>query len=180
MDQHHDQFSRPRTDAAWDEQRQQHAKLLRASLEAEIAELEAKLAPRSLDEIMGALSRCLTLTAPTGMTAEDRTEWLTIAAPELADLPSMLFDDACAHARRTCDHPAKIIPAILKFEPAHYWLAPAHARRLLSDAKAKLANIDAPRLERSEAMETNERREVAASMGELLKELRAGPLPEEL
>ncbi|QDC37081.1 hypothetical protein FIL70_07455 [Sphingobium fuliginis ATCC 27551] len=176
MDQDHNQFNNPRADAAWDEQKRQRAKLLRTSLEAEIAELEAKLAPRSLEEIMAALSRCLTLTAPTGMTADDRAEWLTIAAPELADLPSMLFDDACAHARRTCDHPAKIIPAILKFEPAHYWLAPAHARRLLSDAKAKLANIDAPRLAQTD--DRDERHEVAMSMGELLKELRAGPLAE--
>lgn len=175
MDQHHDQFSNPRADAAWDEQRRQHGKPLRASLEAEIAELEAKLAPRSLEEIMAALSRCLTLTAPTGMTAEDRTEWLTIAAPELADLPSMIFDDACAHARRTCDHPAKIIPAILKFEPPHYASA-TFAQKRLADAKARLANIDAPRLQQQDNPE--ERQQLAASMGELLKELRAGPLAE--
>lgn len=169
MDQDHDQFSKPQTDAEWEEQKRQHARLLRASLEQEIAELEAKLAPRSLDEIMAALSRCLTLTAPTGMSQDDRLEWLTIAAPELAALPSMLFDDACAHARRTCDHPAKIIPAILKYEPAHYWLAPAHSARLLSEAKAKLANIDAPRLQQT--VDETEKHEVGSGMKELLRDL---------
>ena len=169
MDQDHDQFSKPRTDAAWDEQKAQHAKLSRVSLELEVRELEAKLAPRSLEEIMVALSRCLTLTAPTGMSQDDRLEWLTIAAPELADLPSMLFDDACAHARRTCDHPAKIIPAILKFEPSGYWAGPTYVRKQLADAKAKLANIDAPRLQQVD--DKDERREVGSGMKDLLRDL---------
>lgn len=168
MDQDHDQFSKPRTDAAWDEQRRQQRKLLRASLEAEIAELEAKLAPRSLEEIMAALSRCLTLTAPTGMTKEDRTEWLTIAAPELADLPSMIFDGACAHARRTCDHPAKVIPAILKFQPPHF-LSEGFARKRLADAKAQFANIDAPRLRQT--LDEDEKHEVGHGMKDLVRDL---------
>lgn len=118
---------------------------------------------------MGALARCLTLTAPTGMSADDRAEWLTIAAPELADLPSMLFDDACAHARRTCDHPAKIIPAILKYEPPHYWMGPDQARRHLAEAKAKLENIDAPRLKQT--VDETEKHEVGSGMKELLNDL---------
>lgn len=172
MDQDHDQFSKsPRTDAAWDEQKRQHGKLLRASLEQEIAELEARLAPRSLDEIMAVLSRCLTLTAPSGMTQDDRLEWLTIAAPELANLPGMVFDDACAHARRTCDHPAKIIPAILKFEPAHYWSGSDHVRKRLADARAKLANLNAPRLEQKD--DDTEKHDVGSGMKELLRDLMA-------
>lgn len=118
---------------------------------------------------MAALSRCLTLTAPTGMSQEDRLEWLTIAAPELADLPSMLFDDACGHARRTCDHPAKIIPAILKYEPSAYWSGPAHARKLLAEAEAKLANINAPRLKQT--VDEDEKHEVGSGMKDLLRDL---------
>lgn len=171
MDQHHDQFSKPRTDAAWDEQKRQADQLMKSSLHQEISELEAKLAPRSLEEIMGVLSRCLTLTAPSGMSADDREEWLMVAAPELADLPGMLFDDACAHARRTCDHPAKIIPAILRFEPAHYWSGPDHVRKRLADARAKLANINAPRLEQKE--DVAEKHEVGSGMKELLADLMA-------
>lgn len=169
MDQDHDQFSKPQTDAEWAEQKRQHEQLLRASLENKIAEMEAKLAPRSLDEIMGALSRCLTLTAPTGMSQDDRLEWLTIAAPELSDLPSMLFDDACAHARKTCDHPAKIIPAILKYEPSSYWIGPDHTRKLLSEARAKLANLNAPKLEQK--VDETERHEVGSGMKDLLRDL---------
>ena len=169
MDQDHDQFSKQQTDADWEEQKRQAAKLSRVSLEAHIGDLEAKLAPRSLEEIMAALSRCLTLTAPTGMSQDDRLEWLMVAAPELTDLPSMLFDDACAHARKTCDHPAKIIPAILKYEPPHYWSGPAHFRKLLSEAKAKLANIDAPRLQHTD--DDTEKHEVGSGMKELLRDL---------
>jgi len=169
MDQDHDQFSKPQTDAAWDEQKQQAVELMKSSLRQEISELEAKLAPRSLEEIIAALSRCLTLTAPSGMSQDDRTEWLMVAAPELAELPSMLFDDACAHARRTCDHPAKIIPAILKYEPPHYWSGPAHFRKLLTEAKAKLENIDAPRLKQT--VDETEKHEVGSGMKELLRDL---------
>ena len=168
-DQQHDQFSKPQTDAEWEEQKRQAAKLSRVSLELQIRELEAKLAPRSLEEIMAALSRCLTLTAPTGMSQDDRLEWLMVAAPELADLPSMIFDDACAHARKTCDHPAKIIPAILKYEPSSYWIGPDHTRKRLSEARAKLANLDAPKLEQK--VDETERHEVGSGMKDLLRDL---------
>ena len=169
MDQDHDQFSKPQTAATWDEQKRQHAQLLKSSLQQEISELEAKLAPRSLEEMGAQIILGNTFPAPTGMSQDDRTEWLMVAAPELADLPSMLFDDACAHARKTCDHPAKIIPAILKYEPSAYWVGPAHTRQLLSQAKAKLANIDAPRLQQT--VDETEKHEVGSGMKELLNDL---------
>ncbi|MCB4860773.1 MULTISPECIES: hypothetical protein [unclassified Sphingobium] len=169
MEQDHDQFRKPQTAEEWAEQKRQQNQLLKNSLLQEISELEAKLEPRSLEEIMVALSRCLTLTAPTGMSQEDRDEWLMVAAPELADLPSMLFDDACAHARRTADHPAKIIPSILKYEPSSYWLGPAHARQRLSDARARLANLNAPRLQQT--VDENEKHEVGSGMKDLLRDL---------
>lgn len=171
MDQDHDQFSKPQTGAPWDEQRRQHAKLSRVSLELEIRELEAKLAPRSLEEIMAALSRCLTLTAPSGMSQDDRLEWLTVAAMELLVVPSIVFDDACAEARRTCDHPSKIVPAIMRYQPSHY-ISEGFLRGRLSTARARLANISAPRIEKK-AEDPDERRCVATGMGELLKELQA-------
>lgn len=171
MDQDQDQFSNPRTDAPWDEQRRQHARLLRNSLEADISTLQAKLAPRSMQEIMAALSRCLTLTAPSGMSQEDRLEWLTVAAMELTGVPSSIFDDACAEARRTCDHPSKIVPAILSYKPAH-WLTESFLRQRLHETVNRLANINAPRLERAEE-DPEERRGVATGMGELLKEMQA-------
>lgn len=169
MEQDHDQFSKPQTDAEWEEQKRQRVQLMRNSLLQEISELETKLAPRSLEEIIAALSRCLTLTAPSGMTQHDRDEWLMVAAPELADLPSMTFDDACAHARKTCDHPAKIIPAILKYEPSSYWIGPDHTRKLLSEARARLANLNAPKLEQK--VDETERHEVGSGMKDLLRDL---------
>lgn len=178
MDQDHAQFSRqPRTDAQWAGRKPQPETPLRASLEADVAKYEAYLMGPTLDQIMAALSRCLTLTAPSGMTAEDRTEWLTIGAQELVDVPSVYFEDACSEARRTCDHPSKIVPAILGFKPP-MWLSRSFLSRHLHEARLKLENLGAPRLEQKAEVQIDERREVAASMGELLKELRAGPLPE--
>lgn len=171
MDQHHDQFSQPRTDAAWDEQKRRAAQLLRASLSAEIDRLEAMLAPRSMEEIMAELSRCLTLTAPSGMSQDDRVEWLTVAAMELLAVPSCIFDEACAEARRTCDHPSKIVPAILRYQPGHY-ISEGFLSNRLRIERAKLANIDAPRL--AEAEENPEdRRGVVKGMGDLVKEMQA-------
>lgn len=171
MDQQQDQFSNPRTDAPWDEQRRQHAKLLSDSLEAEVSALQAKLSPRPMDEIMAALSRCLTLTAPSGMSQEDRLEWLTVAAMELTTVPSVIFDDACAEARRTCDHPSKIVPAIIGYKPP-IWLSEGFLRARLHEAQRKLENVNAPRIEQQQDDE-EDRRGVATSMGELLKEMQA-------
>jgi len=60
------------------------------------------------------LTACLALTAPVGMTEESRREWLAVAWDALKHIAP---DDlaACAKkARQTCDHPAKIVPAIIK------------------------------------------------------------------
>jgi hypothetical protein len=46
------------------------------------------------------------------MTQPDRSEWLRVAFPRIADMPEDLLVEACLHAQDTCDHPAKIIPAI--------------------------------------------------------------------
>lgn len=172
MDQDHGKFNQqPQTDAPWDEQRRQHARLSKISLEMEIQELEAKLAPRSLEEIMGELSRCLTLTAPSGMSQDDRLEWLTVAAMELTAVPSSILSDACAEARRTCDHPSKIVPAIIRYQPGHF-LSESFMRGRLATARSRLANINAPRLPKQED-DPEERRRLAIGMGELVKEMRS-------
>jgi len=49
------------------------------------------------------------------MTTEDRTEWLVVAAGELQQTAAEVLIAACAHARRTCRHPAQIVPAIAAF-----------------------------------------------------------------
>jgi hypothetical protein len=105
------------------------------------------------------------------MSQEDRLEWLTVAAMELLTVPSSIFADACALARGTCDHPSKIVPTIKRYEPSHY-LSEGFMRSQLAIARARLANIDAPRLRQAEEG-PEERRGVATAMGELLRELQA-------
>ncbi|MBB5709319.1 hypothetical protein [Sphingomonas xinjiangensis] len=79
-----------------------------------MAEAEAKLAPASTADFRTQLTACLTLVAPTGMTPEDRTEWLRAAWGALKDIPPDLLEAGCELARETCDHPSKIVPAIIK------------------------------------------------------------------
>jgi len=47
------------------------------------------------------------------MAEDDRTEWLKVARMTLSDVPADLLVRGCEVARRTCDHPSKIVPAIL-------------------------------------------------------------------
>jgi len=42
-----------------------------------------------------------------------RREWLSVAWKTLSHLPADLLKRGCDHARKTCDHPSKIVPAIL-------------------------------------------------------------------
>ena len=70
-------------------------------------------APATREEIILALSPCLTIAAPSGMSLDDRTEWFMAAAGFLESVPAGLLKEA---ARRTvCDHPSKIVPAILAY-----------------------------------------------------------------
>jgi hypothetical protein len=80
------------------------------------------------------------------MTEDDRANWLTVAAVEIQHVPSAYFVDACRHARRTADHPSKIVPAICKYDPGDYHNR-AHLERELRAARARLENVSAPRLE---------------------------------
>lgn len=59
------------------------------------------------------LTACLALTAPVGMTEESRREWLAIAWDTLKHLPPDILTVGAIAARRKCDHPSKIVPAII-------------------------------------------------------------------
>ena len=48
------------------------------------------------------------------MTKEDRNEWLKVAWGTLRDLPPDILAAGCKVARETCDHPSKIVPAIMR------------------------------------------------------------------
>jgi hypothetical protein len=60
------------------------------------------------------LTACLALVAPVGMTEESRREWLAVAWDTLKDIDPGDLAKCARQARQTCDHPAKIVPAIIK------------------------------------------------------------------
>lgn len=60
------------------------------------------------------LTACLALVAPVGMTEESRREWLAVAWDTLKHIAPDDLERCARIARQTCDHPAKIVPAIIK------------------------------------------------------------------
>lgn len=72
-----------------------------------------KLGPAPTEQFKVELTSCLALVAPAGMTEENRRDWLGVAWRTLEHLPSDLLAIGCAEARKSCDHPAKIVPTIL-------------------------------------------------------------------
>jgi hypothetical protein len=72
-----------------------------------------RLKPATNIEFRNELTACLVLVAPVGMTEEARGEWLRVAWETLKHLPADLLGIGCRKARETCDHPSKIVPAIL-------------------------------------------------------------------
>jgi len=75
--------------------------------------LPADLQPASLPEFIQALTPCLQLCAPVGMSLEDRDTWFDAAFMAIGHLPPDILCDAAQAAMRKADHPAKIVPAIM-------------------------------------------------------------------
>lgn len=103
------------------------------------------------------------------MTREERENWLLVAMGEVSKVPSAYFQQACEYARQVADHPAKIIPAIRKYDPGE-WRNANHLTRELRDAEARLANFDAPRIAPYEPSE-KEKQEIGAKFARLMEEL---------
>lgn len=74
---------------------------------------DGELVPATPTRAIQELGHCLALVAPTGMSSDDRTEWLRAAQVTLCDIPADLLQRGCEAARRVCDHPSKVVPAIL-------------------------------------------------------------------
>lgn len=53
------------------------------------------------------------LVAPAGMTEEAKRDWLLVAWDTLRHIPPDILAIGARIARQTCDHPAKIVPAII-------------------------------------------------------------------
>ncbi len=65
-------------------------------------------------EMIAMLSASLALVKPATMTAKEAADWLDAAFDALAHLPLHIFRDGVRAARLTCDHPAKIVPAVVE------------------------------------------------------------------
>jgi hypothetical protein len=71
--------------------------------------------PATDEQFRNELTACLALVAPAGMPEENRRDWLAVAWATLKHLPAGLLAEACHEARKTCDHPSKIVPAIIGY-----------------------------------------------------------------
>jgi hypothetical protein len=96
-----------------------------------------QLAPAGRDDFRRELTSCLALCAPSGMTQDDRNEWLRVAWGTLSHLPADMLNHACSVARREADHPSKIVPIItretgdwMRNRRAAYGSIPAPVERL--------------------------------------------------
>lgn len=102
------------------------------------------------------LLSCLILVAPSGMTEEDRTNWLRVARQELSGIPSDLLERACAKVRRTCRFASEIIPTIFA-EVEGEW---ERRKRDKATNDARHRNRDAPRLESPPCVDVKEMRDL--------------------
>lgn len=74
-----------------------------------------RLAPATDEVFRNELTACLALVVPAGMTEESRRDWLAVAWGTLKHLPADLLRAGCDEARKTCDHPSKLVPAIVAY-----------------------------------------------------------------
>ena len=63
------------------------------------------------------LLACLTLVAPSNLSAEDRAAWIAVAKQTLGRPEAQRFREACQLARQTCRFPSEIVPTILGNNP---------------------------------------------------------------
>lgn len=129
-------------------------------------------APADQDTAFNELGRCLTLCAPSGMSEDERTTWLATAYAEICHIPAKPFLSATAKARQQCDHPAKIIPTIIR--ESKEW-----ADSLLSVERTKrkqYENANAPKLGHQDyEMPDDERDEIAELLKQTTASLKTAP-----
>ena len=76
--------------------------------------MTARCEPATKSQGVSELGACLTLVSPSGLTAEDRKEWLAVAMKTLSGIPADLLADGCAYARLKCRFPSEIVPTIME------------------------------------------------------------------
>jgi hypothetical protein len=112
----------------------------RCLLEAEYRQAMEAARPVDMPTAIRLLTPCLVLCSPSGMTQGDREEWLVAAYNALIDVPGSLFADACRGVMGACDHPAKIVPYIIRSTAEMTEVLQVRVKRL----RAKLENFEAP------------------------------------
>ncbi|AJA07438.1 hypothetical protein SKP52_02515 [Sphingopyxis fribergensis] len=103
------------------------------------------------------------------MSGDERALWLSAAWAEVRDIPARPFVDACTTARRIVEHPAKLVPTIVRESQE---VADIFRRRLARE-EAAWANRSAPRLARpDDRRRPDESAEVGSMMSELIEKLK--------
>jgi hypothetical protein len=148
------------------EQPDKHCTKYQAALAA-LKAAQDKYRQATPQEIITLLAPCLMLCAPSGMQEAERTAWYKAAIMTVNHIPLSILQRACEQARRNCDHPAKIVPFICKFEPeAVRW-----ANDAIRHAQALVDNFNAPRIAKQEP-EYITADELAELKNELLQSLK--------
>lgn len=75
---------------------------------------QCRLVPATRSQGIAQLGACLTLVSPSGLSADDRKEWLAVAMQTLSGIPADLLERGCATARRKCRFPSEIVPTIME------------------------------------------------------------------
>lgn len=119
------------------------------------------IAPATAKQGTAELLACLTLVAPSGMTAEDRTAWVAVARQTLSGIPGDLLTIGCAHARKTCRFASEIVPTIVAITENEW----KRRQRIQADRAALHANRNAPRLAKPEYVDPTEVRKLIRSLG---------------
>ncbi len=149
------------------EQPDKHCTKYQAALEA-LKTAQEKYRQATPQEIIILLTPCLMLCAPSGMQESERTAWYKAAVMTVNHIPLSILRRACEQARRSCDHPAKIVPFICNFEQeAVRW-----AEDEIRYAQARVNNFHAPRIAKQEK-EYITPEEFAALKEELMQSLNA-------
>lgn len=83
-------------------------------LQTKINENQVALRVIEPRDAMVELAACLTLVAPSGMSADDRTEWLKVARATIGDVSQGAMKAACATARESVRRVSDLVPTIIE------------------------------------------------------------------
>ena len=114
------------------------------SIPTSLSDAQSKLKPATAASGTAELMACLTLVAPSGMTAEDRNAWVQVARATLSGMPADLLAIGCKEARRRCRFASEIVPTIVEATQS-LW---DHRKQQLAYQQQAYANRFAPKIEK--------------------------------